>query len=390
MFLRKTVFILGAGASWHYGYPTGEGLVDEVLAKARIAANYFRDSRQNISYTPRFVEERIRQNTSIRGTEVWDEVWKMCEDFADRLRRVNPPVIDYFLGFNPQHGELGKLLIAWVIMEREARFRDQGNAVNRTGSTSSDATRSKDDWHRFLLSRLTSGCRQSEDLLKNNVSFLTFNYDTSLEWNLRNGLGALATFEQKEIDEFMSDERTLHVYGYIAPDKTIKSPLQARGGGGFFKRELDSRSDREEWKALLDTVYEASKGIRTIDPHEKTLDETVLKAAAAKIREAECVYILGFGFDMENCRRLGLNEALKAMGASSPKQVYFTNFGDVTTINKAASRVFSVDLDSAKNGMIRMANPLGHWSYEKSVRNCYEALSRDFGTPEAEVTPLIK
>jgi hypothetical protein len=31
---RATVFILGAGASWHYGYPTGEKLIKLVANKA--------------------------------------------------------------------------------------------------------------------------------------------------------------------------------------------------------------------------------------------------------------------------------------------------------------------------------------------------------------------
>jgi len=34
MFTSETVFVLGAGASWHYGYPTGEGLVKKVVQKA--------------------------------------------------------------------------------------------------------------------------------------------------------------------------------------------------------------------------------------------------------------------------------------------------------------------------------------------------------------------
>jgi hypothetical protein len=41
MFDAKTVFIIGAGASWHYGYPTGEQLVSQVIQKAKIAEAYF-------------------------------------------------------------------------------------------------------------------------------------------------------------------------------------------------------------------------------------------------------------------------------------------------------------------------------------------------------------
>jgi hypothetical protein len=47
MFANKTVFILGAGASWDYGYPTGEDLIKNVIAKARIAVEYFTSVLKN-------------------------------------------------------------------------------------------------------------------------------------------------------------------------------------------------------------------------------------------------------------------------------------------------------------------------------------------------------
>jgi hypothetical protein len=43
VFKNPTVFILGAGASWHYGYPTGEDLVKMVIQRADAAADYFSD-----------------------------------------------------------------------------------------------------------------------------------------------------------------------------------------------------------------------------------------------------------------------------------------------------------------------------------------------------------
>ena len=36
---KATAFILGAGASWHYGFPTGEALVKEIKTKAYILAH---------------------------------------------------------------------------------------------------------------------------------------------------------------------------------------------------------------------------------------------------------------------------------------------------------------------------------------------------------------
>ena len=64
-------------------------------------------------------------------------------------------------------------------------------------------------------------------------------------------------------------------------------------------------------KALMDAVYEASKGIRTIAPHEKPLDpDGNLSAAQVAISSASHLYILGFGFDINNCELLKLDESL--------------------------------------------------------------------------------
>ncbi len=43
MFTEETVFILGAGASWHYGYPTGEELISRVQRKANELASLWND-----------------------------------------------------------------------------------------------------------------------------------------------------------------------------------------------------------------------------------------------------------------------------------------------------------------------------------------------------------
>jgi hypothetical protein len=70
MFKNSTVFVLGAGASWHYGYPTGEGLVDQVVSFAQRFAKYC-DGRvasgQVIQLIPHYVEQRIDPKRGIEG-----------------------------------------------------------------------------------------------------------------------------------------------------------------------------------------------------------------------------------------------------------------------------------------------------------------------------------
>ena len=54
-----------------------------------------------------------------------------------------------------------------------------------------DIKKYKDDWHRFLVHKLVYGCGGSDDLMRNNVNFITFNYDTSLEYQLFQSLSAI-------------------------------------------------------------------------------------------------------------------------------------------------------------------------------------------------------
>jgi hypothetical protein len=57
--------------------------------------------------------------------------------------------------------------------------------------------------------------------LRNNVSFVTFNYDTSLEYELYRSLRAISQFsEGNVIDKFFEGDRFIHVYGKIRQNFT--------------------------------------------------------------------------------------------------------------------------------------------------------------------------
>jgi hypothetical protein len=78
MFKEKTVFVLGAGASWHYGYPTGERLVEDVIrctaryqqfCLARLAGGI------NIAHMPKHIAARATSNSAMAIRAAWqDEV----------------------------------------------------------------------------------------------------------------------------------------------------------------------------------------------------------------------------------------------------------------------------------------------------------------------------
>lgn len=381
MFTENTTFILGAGASWHYGYPTGEDLVKDVLEKARALENTLKREENVISTAfPKYISDGAKGEKEQR--EKLLQTLKDCRTLMTKLVQVNPPVIDYFLGQNKSLQGLGTLLIAWVILRCEGQYLRR---VAKAGTRNSNQNRErihlsdpwavgknapliskfKDDWYRFILYKIVSGCQTSDDLHKNKVQFVTFNYDVSLEQALFSGLKNIEMFEEKDILEFLKTEgRFVHMYGSIRPDPF--ADLQPLGD--------PDNSDIAFLTPILNAAYEASKGIKTIDPDNKHADQRSIESARTAIAEAKDVYILGYGFDQNNNERLGL---LNGMKNGRWKRVFFTNFGNWQSVNKRASN----GLSGRPEGFLSPASSIGtleRFYYEKSVRNVYEALEGDF------------
>jgi hypothetical protein len=110
------VFLLGAGASWHYGYPTGDDLVKKVVTRATSLGNLFRDTgRQeapNLFRSPPTYFERFGPASELGAVRMqWRTAASELLRLAERLTHVRPLLIDYFLAQNDDLQEVGEL---WV------------------------------------------------------------------------------------------------------------------------------------------------------------------------------------------------------------------------------------------------------------------------------------
>ena len=385
MFLNKTTFILGAGASWHYGYPTGEGLVTaltDMAVNLRDHCNHRIQSNQVVQEVPRFIEIYLDRSKGFSGgASAWRRVASDAQQFIDRLQVVKPTLIDYFLGWNESLQPIGKLLIAAVILDCEAKYRKNRSNQNKEGRSGSGL----DSWYRFLIHKLLLGCKTSADLFKNNVQFVTFNYDTSLEELLFEALSSIDMIKEEDVRRFLEKDRVIHVYGSVHPgipladeyvDPHVASNFgQMLSGHGNLQRDITSR------QKFLDQCLVASNGLRTIDPHDKAQDKTILDAAKRWIDDANVVYILGYGFDDNNNDRLDLRNSLRVKPGNR-KSVMFTNYGDLNTVNKRASRVFYGTYDKFLTGYVHGFPSNGDFR-EKSIRTVYEALEKDFDVIES-------
>jgi hypothetical protein len=399
MFVAKTVVILGAGASWHYGYPTGEELVKRVILKAKQAVNYFTtflgNSSAPLANRPRIVSgdsSDIPRDGNTGLKKQWRDASNKFSDLIDRLEATDPLVIDYFIDQNRHLEDVAQLCIAWVIMEREfisIRYRGNENRREIDHERGKSSYRVNDNWYRFLVHKLTSGCVDGEALLKNNVTFVTLNYDVSLEIGLFSGIGNLARFTQQAEKFITESDRIIHVYGRLRKDppwQLTDINWEAFGRVSLAGGAIVQPGPPQLWadvKAVLDHAYEASLGLQTIAPEKAPADsgsipDHIQKARKA-IAEAQCVYILGYGFDELNSKLLELPNHLDLRRNS--KTVMFTNFENSGVVNKNAARLFALQPNELLMEGGRLI-PQGNSLCEKSVKDVYGALALDFDSPE--------
>ena len=382
---NNTVFVLGAGASWHYGYPTGEALVEDVVKMSRLFESYCRNrcseslSGAALQAVPEYVSEKIDRSWGLKSAlQGWEAAANESMSLAERLETVRPLLIDHFLAWNESLRPIGKLMIAAVLLECEASWLHSRRNKNR-----SKDDKSKDDWYRFITHKIVYNCERSSDIFNNNVKFITFNYDTSLEYVLYNSISSMDLFTAEDVSKFLSEDRIVHVYGAVDSDFAKNAASNELGLSARLSDPYGNTLNHQpQIQSLIDRCYTSAKRLRTVDPHDKEEDAAALQTAKKWIEDAGVVYILGYGFDDSNNARIGLTNLRHD---KRDVAVMFTNYGNLNVINKKASKLFFGQPTSFLEGYT-CGNMLQGFYAEKSIRNVYDALSTDFDALENELT----
>jgi hypothetical protein len=221
---------------------------------------------------------------------------------------------------------------------------------------------------------------------RNNVTFVTFNYDVSLERRLFEIFNTTQFLKGDHVFNSFVEDRILHIYGKVREAHPSKyrpidrnvfalSPLPLYGN----RREAFAAA----YKDALNTAFDASKGIRTIGLVDKAENKDTIERAKRVIKDANCVFVLGYGFDSRNSELIGMTEFLRVGNSNKFKCVLFTNYKDSNLINKKISQLLhgSYDQYQAPGPVVR-GDLRGHYYCEKSVRDVYGALELDFDAVE--------
>jgi|CXWL01.1.fsa_nt_gi hypothetical protein len=251
MIKKNTVFVLGAGASCDFGYPTGEQLkqkVIEILLNSRIKKVF---------------EE---------GYGIRPGMSELIGSFVQDLKKDQSSTIDRFLLKNPpDYKNFGRAAIAQAIMECEEEsllFRLDKN------------------WYYEIYKIIDSSHPNLLKLNQNKLKIVTFNYDRSLEHYLyRKFIGDYGAQRENEIIQQLNQIPIIHIHGKVNSLPWQEGQRRRYQKGGF-----------------IPEIFDLAKDIKLPGDNPNDVDR-----AKVIIQDAEKIYFIGFGYDEQNLQQLDLN-----------------------------------------------------------------------------------
>lgn len=267
MIKSNTVLVLGAGASAPFGFPTGQGLKDQVCENTLLKSGSVKVI-QSLGFTP-------------------DEITR----FRKALQNSGRPSVDAFLEYRDDFIDIGKTAIATALLLYERTsglFRDW--AVKRIKPEHIQ----EGHWYDFLFSVLSDGV-PFDELERNKLSIITFNYDRSIEHFLFTSLKNSYNKTDEECGEKLRKMEIIHVHGSLGP-----LDWQSRFTD-LPSVPFDSGLDPE-------IIRLAAKNIMIIP--ESDIDTPEFTKARNILLNSTQVLFLGFGYHPTNLKRLRI-ETLK-------------------------------------------------------------------------------
>ena len=254
-----------------YGYPSGAAL------------------RQQL------INERLFRHIVEKGVLSANDVQAFCEVF----RYSGMASIDAFLSrrgsdTTETNGAtfeaVGKVGIALALRE----YASFGGLFHRWIDAAANRIDGDDNWYEYLWSRLTDGVAKNgiAQFGDNQLTIITFNYDTSLEQYLFTALKNSYGLSDKIALELLQKIPIIHMYGRLMFDRSDATPSQTLYGMGG--KEL----------ITLDAMR-----FRVID--EMRVDDGDLrKTCFQHFLYARRIVFLGFSFDLVNVNRLQIANAI--------------------------------------------------------------------------------
>ncbi len=310
MISKKTVFVIGAGASCELELPAGEGLKSYISSSLKLGVN-----EKLGRFDDAAVQQAIEELCDITPQKKADDRFDSLVSNAGIMANALPFAlsIDNYLDAQRDHSlikTLGKIGIAKSILDAErgsklVKKRTGLDLLDRKTKVDGNPSRSKvvpDTWHLKLLQLLTAGRAQADiENVFDDVGFIVFNYDRCLEYFVSWALSAYYNVHDAVVKRALSKLEILHPYGQVGylPWQD-KSPKVAFGSSGAEK------------------LLSISEGIQTFT---EAVESGLASQVKDMVQSAETLVFMGFGFLPQNVELLTVKEPAKA------SRVFFTSYG---------------------------------------------------------------
>jgi hypothetical protein len=317
MFKRRTLFIVGAGASQEAGFPVGTELARRIGAAV---AMYQRNEESPTRFFDR---------------DLWDEVARSLGQDPQRLifkyREAAGLIshgiglsnsIDDFLNIHSKNDfvtRLGKAAIVRVILQAE---KDSNLHIDRPNlNKKMDFNKVEQTWFVKLMRVLgPGGTPESVEATFKNISFVVFNYDRCVEHFLAHALSTLYGITRVAAEAIVKKITIIHPYGTIGELDTLP-----------FGGDSNNAPD----------VLPLAKRIKTYTERFEEVHE--LERIHREMHNAACLVFLGFSY---------LEQNMTLLKPANPM--------DEKTVLGTAYKMSSNDRDVVASDIVKMfAEPQG-------------------------------
>ena len=303
-----TTLVVGAGASLSYGLPTGS----ELLRRACGLTSQSEVFQLAID---------VLRGHSIKAQQL--------NQFLDELRAHPEDSIDAFLEkrqHRPEVVRIGKTVITALV----------GHSI-----LNPRRPRANEDWLQYTVQKMLSGADTLASFVEGNapVKFVTFNFDTFIESDLRQ---LLVSSYGGNVQPALDRCPVLHVHGSFTqapPDIKIE--------------DLDQRARfhglHQPWVEWIDDAADR------ISVTSDAISKDVLDLACEVVRGASVVCFLGFGYNLRNIEKLGFPDDTGP--SSQVREVFGSAYGmtggDRATVMRRLGSIKLGDQDTNCLGLLK-------------------------------------
>jgi len=285
---KKTLFVVGAGASSEAGLPTGQKLKSQIANLLDI--EFSEDERRFSGDSDILHALRILAKNESNDRYYLDKLLASSRRIRDAMPQVIS--IDNFIDIHSEDYEIevcGKLAIVRSILDAERDsllFVDKSNIYNKI-----DFTRLEDTWYASLMKLITENSSKA-GLVKrlNSIKIVVFNYDRCIEHFLYSSLQNCYGITPNEAGELVNGMEIYHPYGKVG-----NLPWQGQNAIDY-----GSEANSEQLLELAAQIKTFTEGT---DP-----ESSEIVAIRKNISQADNIVFLGFAFHPLNMRLIKTEE----------------------------------------------------------------------------------